>query len=83
MLSQCSGLFFLSICTGTVFGGSPNSFCIPGASLCTLPADCVIGLAAGKTSERVAKYNQLLRIEEELGENGVYHASSVLSSQSS
>jgi enolase len=29
-------------------------------------------------SERVAKYNQLLRIEEELGENGLYHADSVL-----
>jgi len=83
MLSQGSGLFFLSICTGAVFSGNPNSFCIPGAPLRTLPADCVIGLAAGTMSERVAKYNQLLRIEEELGENGVYHASSVLSSQSS
>lgn len=33
---------------------------------------CQIKTGAPSRSERVAKYNQLLRIEEELGENGVY-----------
>ena len=42
-------------------------------------ADLVVGLQTGQIktgapcrSERLAKYNQLLRIEEELGENAVY-----------
>jgi enolase len=42
-------------------------------------ADFVVGLGAGQIktgslcrSERTAKYNQLLRIEEELGKKGVY-----------
>uniref|UniRef100_A0A0K0EI07 Enolase n=1 Tax=Strongyloides stercoralis TaxID=6248 RepID=A0A0K0EI07_STRER len=42
-------------------------------------ADLVVGLATGQIktgapcrSERLAKYNQLLRIEEELGDNAVY-----------
>jgi len=42
-------------------------------------ADLVVGLSTGQIktgapsrSERLAKYNQLLRIEEELGSNGVY-----------
>jgi len=42
-------------------------------------ADLVVGLRTGQIktgapcrSERLAKYNQLLRIEEELGKNGVY-----------
>lgn len=45
----------------------------------TFIADLVVGLCAGQIktgapcrSERLAKYNQLLRIEEELGENAVY-----------
>ena len=33
---------------------------------------CQITTGAPSRSERVAKYNQLLRIEEELGENGEY-----------
>ena len=33
---------------------------------------CQIKTGAPSRSERVAKYNQLLRIEEELGENAVY-----------
>ena len=33
---------------------------------------CPIKTGAPSSSERVAKYNQILRIEEELGENGVY-----------
>ena len=42
-------------------------------------ADLVVGLSTGQIktgapsrSERLAKYNQLLRIEEELGSKGVY-----------
>ena len=42
-------------------------------------ADLVVGLGTGQIktgapcrSERLAKYNQLLRIERELGQNGVY-----------
>ena len=42
-------------------------------------ADLVVGIAAGQIktgapcrSERLAKYNQLLRIEEELGKGAVY-----------
>jgi enolase len=42
-------------------------------------ADLVVGLQTGQIktgapcrSERLSKYNQLLRIEEELGENAVY-----------
>ena len=45
----------------------------------TTIADLAVALNAGQIktgapsrSERVAKYNQLLRIEEELGENAVY-----------
>lgn len=45
----------------------------------TFIADLVVGLCAGQIktgapcrSERLAKYNQLLRIEEELGSNAVY-----------
>jgi len=45
----------------------------------TIIADIAVGLQAGQIktgaparSERVAKYNQLLRIEEELGSNGFY-----------
>jgi len=45
----------------------------------TFIADLVVGLGTGQIktgapcrSERLAKYNQLLRIEEELGPNGVY-----------
>lgn len=45
----------------------------------TFIADLVVGLGAGQIktgapcrSERLAKYNQLLRIEEELGVNAVY-----------
>jgi len=45
----------------------------------TFIADLVVGLCAGQIktgapcrSERLAKYNQLLRIEEELGENAVF-----------
>lgn len=45
----------------------------------TFIADLVVGLATGEIktgapcrSERLAKYNQLLRIEEELGEHAVY-----------
>jgi enolase len=45
----------------------------------TFIADLVVGLGSGQIktgapcrSERLAKYNQLLRIEEELGENAVY-----------
>ena len=34
---------------------------------------CQIKTGAPSRSERVAKYNQLLRIEEELGESAVYH----------
>ena len=33
---------------------------------------CQIKTGAPSRSERVAKYNQLLRIEEELGDNAVY-----------
>ena len=33
---------------------------------------CQIKTGAPSRSERVAKYNQLLRIEEELGESGAY-----------
>lgn len=42
-------------------------------------ADLAVGLQAGEIktgapcrSERLAKYNQILRIEEELGENAVF-----------
>ncbi|KAJ1881807.1 phosphopyruvate hydratase, partial [Kickxella alabastrina] len=42
-------------------------------------ADLVVGLGTGQIktgapcrSERLAKYNQILRIEEELGENAIY-----------
>ena len=42
-------------------------------------ADLVVGLSTGQIktgapcrSERLAKYNQILRIEEELGANAVY-----------
>ncbi|KAJ3060949.1 Enolase, partial [Podochytrium sp. JEL0797] len=45
----------------------------------TFIADLVVGLKTGQIktgapcrSERLAKYNQLLRIEEELGENCIY-----------
>lgn len=45
----------------------------------TFIADLVVGLGSGQIktgapcrSERLAKYNQLLRIEEELGANAVY-----------
>merc|ERR1712179_881359 len=45
----------------------------------TFIADLVVGLATGQIktgapcrSERTAKYNQLLRIEEELGDRAVY-----------
>ena len=45
----------------------------------TTIADLAVALNTGQIktgapsrSERVAKYNQLLRIEEELGDNGVY-----------
>jgi enolase len=45
----------------------------------TFIADLVVGLGTGQIktgapcrSERLAKYNQLLRIEEELGENAIY-----------
>ncbi len=45
----------------------------------TFIADLVVGLKCGQIktgapcrSERLAKYNQLLRIEEELGSHGVY-----------
>lgn len=45
-------------------------------------ADLVVGLGTGEIktgapcrSERLAKYNQLLRIEEELGDRGVYAGS--------
>jgi enolase len=45
----------------------------------TFIADLVVGLGAGQIktgapcrSERLAKYNQLLRIEEELGSDAVY-----------
>lgn len=45
----------------------------------TFIADLVVGLATGQIktgapcrSERLAKYNQLLRIEEELGKDAVY-----------
>ncbi len=45
----------------------------------TFIADLCVGLSTGQIktgaparSERLAKYNQLLRIEEELGKNGVY-----------
>merc|ERR1711915_824894 len=45
----------------------------------TFIADLVVGLCAGQIktgapcrSERLAKYNQLLRIEEELGDKAVY-----------
>merc|ERR1711879_154043 len=47
----------------------------------TFIADLVVGLATGQIktgapcrSERTAKYNQLLRIEEELGDRAVYAA---------
>ena len=50
-----------------------------GESEDTTIADLAVALNMGQIktgaparSERVAKYNQLLRIEEELGENGVY-----------
>ena len=33
---------------------------------------CLNGLAPRPRSERLAKYNQLMRIEEELGKNAVY-----------
>jgi enolase len=46
----------------------------------TTIADLAVALNTGQIktgapsrSERVAKYNQLLRIEEELGHNGVYY----------
>eukprot|EP00741_Cyanophora_paradoxa_P023528 tig00021589_g22730.t1 len=49
----------------------------------TFIADLVVGLGTGQIktgapcrSERLAKYNQLLRIEEELGANGVYAGAS-------
>ena len=45
----------------------------------TTIADLAVGIAAGQIktgapcrSERLAKYNQLLRIEEELGKGAVY-----------
>ena len=48
----------------------------------TFIADLVVGLCAGQIktgapcrSERLAKYNQLLRIEEELGEKAVFAGS--------
>lgn len=51
-------------------------------------ADLAVGTAAGQIktgslcrSDRVAKYNQLLRIEEELGENAVYAGRSAIKGQ--
>ncbi|MDY2781899.1 MAG: phosphopyruvate hydratase, partial [Candidatus Pseudoruminococcus sp.] len=40
---------------------------------------CQIKTGAPSRSERVAKYNQLLRIEEELGESAVYPGISAFS----
>lgn len=49
----------------------------------TFIADLAVGINSGQIktgapcrSERLAKYNQLLRIEEELGNNAVYAGSS-------
>ena len=42
---------------------------------------CQIKTGAPSRSERVAKYNQLLRIEEELGENAVYPGDSAFNVQ--
>lgn len=42
------------------------------ADLAVAPNTCQIKTGAPSRSERVAKYNQLLRIEEELGESAVY-----------
>jgi enolase len=51
-------------------------------------ADLAVGTSAGQIktgslcrSDRVAKYNQLLRIEEELGENAVYNGRSEIKGQ--
>merc|ERR1711916_2127 len=51
----------------------------------TFIADLAVGLGTGQIktgapcrSERTAKYNQLLRIEEELGENAIYAGSSTI-----
>jgi enolase len=51
----------------------------------TTIADLAVALNTGQIktgsasrSDRVAKYNQLLRIEEELGSNGVYPGRSLL-----
>ena len=52
----------------------------------TFIADLVVGLCAGQIktgapcrSERLAKYNQLLRIEEELGPRAIYAGISIFS----
>mmetsp|Transcript_72256 Transcript_72256/g.117223 ORF Transcript_72256/g.117223 Transcript_72256/m.117223 type:complete len:164 (-) Transcript_72256:172-663(-) len=54
----------------------------------TFIADLAVGLSSGQIksgapcrSERVAKYNQLLRIEEELGADSVYAGSAILRKQ--
>jgi len=51
----------------------------------TFIADLAVGLGTGQIktgstsrSERIAKYNQLLRIEEELGETGIYRGQDLL-----
>ena len=48
-----------------------------GVQTCALPISVALNTGQIKTgapsrSERVAKYNQLLRIEEELGDSAVY-----------
>jgi enolase len=52
----------------------------------TTIADFVVGLGTGQIktgsvsrSERIAKYNQLLRIEEELGEKAIYPGVAIFS----
>ncbi|KAK6126350.1 hypothetical protein DH2020_039922 [Rehmannia glutinosa] len=61
----------------------PFDFTMPGETEDTFIADLSVGLATGQIktgapcrSERLAKYNQLLRIEEELGSEAVYAGAS-------
>ena len=51
------------------------------ADLAVALTTCQIKTGAPSRSERVAKYNQLLRIEEELGENAVYPGDSAFNVQ--
>ena len=55
----------------------------------TTIADLVVGLGAGQIktgslcrSERIAKYNQLLRLEEELGSRAIYPGKNIFTKNS-